>query len=103
MKKQKAVIKTEDVKKDDLFEVEYMNRWQLAWRVLRRHKLGMISLWILIIMYLVAIFADFLSPHDPYEQWQGLSYSPPSNIHWKDEDGKFTRPMFIPTFSKGIQ
>ncbi|MDI3523517.1 ABC transporter permease [Kosmotoga sp.] len=96
MKKQKAVIKTEDVKKDDLFEVEYMNRWQLAWRVLRRHKLGMISLWILIIMYLVAIFADFLSPHDPYEQWQGLSYSPPSNIHWKDEDGKFTRPYVYP-------
>ena len=90
-KKQKE-SKEQGVKKEDLFEVKYMNRFQLAWRVLRRHKLGMISLVVLIILYAIAIFADFLSPLDPYHMEQQYSYAPPSTIRWRDEDGNLTRP-----------
>ncbi len=81
-----------EVKKEDLFEVKYMNRFQLVWRVLRKHKLGMISLVVLIILYAVAIFADFLSPLNPYQMEQQYSYAPPSTVRWRDEDGNFTWP-----------
>ncbi|HAA86533.1 MAG TPA: ABC transporter permease [Kosmotogaceae bacterium] len=90
-KKQKE-SKEQEVKKEDLFEVKYMNRFQLAWRVLRRHKLGMVSLVVLIILYAIAIFADFLSPLDPYQMEQQYSYAPPSTIRWRDEDGNLTWP-----------
>jgi len=53
---------------------------------------GFFSLWVLIILYLVAIFADFLAPNNPYDQRQDLSYAPPSKVHWTDEDGKLTAP-----------
>ncbi|MFO7883026.1 MAG: ABC transporter permease [Kosmotogaceae bacterium] len=85
-----------DVRKEDLFEVEYLNRWQLIWRALKKHKLGIVSMWILLIFYLVAIFANFLSPYNPYAQNQDLSYSPPSNIRWLDEEGKLTWPYVYP-------
>jgi len=96
MKKKKTndnnTLKSAEVSKEDLFEVKYMSRWQLVWRALRKHKLGMISLWILIIMYIIALLADFLSPTNPYEQTQGLSFAPPSRVHWTDESGKLTAP-----------
>ncbi|MEA2065836.1 MAG: ABC transporter permease subunit [Thermotogota bacterium] len=95
-KTNKPTKKTEEVKKEDLFEVEYLNRWQLIWRALKKHKLGIISMWILLIFYLVAIFANFLSPYNPYAQNQDLSYSPPSNIRWFDEEGKLTWPYVYP-------
>nr|WP_273230154.1 ABC transporter permease [Kosmotoga pacifica] len=96
MKEPKKNTQAQETKKDDIFEVQYLNRWQLVWRALKKHKLGLFSLWVLIIMYLIALFADFLAPHDPYEQVQNLSYAPPSNIHWIDEDGKLTRPYVYP-------
>lgn len=96
MKKKKTndnnTLKSAEVSKEDLFEVKYMSRWQLVWRALRKHKLGMISLWILILMYIIALLADFLSPTNPYEQTQGLSFAPPSRVHWTDESGKLTAP-----------
>jgi peptide/nickel transport system permease protein len=85
-------LQSTEISKEDLFEVKYMSRWQLVWRALRKHKLGLLSLWILIIMYLIALFADFLAPNSPYEQTQGLSFAPPSKIHWTDEEGKLTAP-----------
>ncbi len=92
MRKKKAEISKEEVKKEDLFEVKYMTRWQLVWRALRKHKLGLLSLWVLAIMYLMAIFADFLAPVDPYAQVQNNGFAPPSDVHWTDEDGKFSFP-----------
>nr|WP_259459536.1 ABC transporter permease [Mesotoga sp. HF07.pep.5.2.highcov] len=85
-------LQSTEISKEDLFEVKYMSRWQLVWRALRKHKLGLLSLWILIIMYLIALFADFLAPNSPYEQTQGLSFAPPSKVHWTDEEGKLTAP-----------
>ena len=96
VKEPKKNAQAQEIKKEDIFEVQYLNRWQLVWRALKKHKLGLFSLWVLIIMYLIALFADFLAPHDPYEQAQNLSYAPPSKIHWIDEEGKFTWPYVYP-------
>ncbi len=92
MKTKNPKPEEKEIKKEDLFEVKYMNRFQLVWRVLRKHKLGMISLVVLIILYAVAIFADFLSPLNPYQMEQQYSYAPPSTVRWRDEDGNFTWP-----------
>ena len=65
------------------FEETYLTRGQLIWRAFRRHKLGMFGLWVLVVMYLIAIFADFLAPHNPYEQSLVHSFAPPTPIHTK--------------------
>ncbi len=83
------------VKSEDLFEVEYMSRWQLTWRVLKRHRLGMVALWILIVLYLGAIFADFLSPYNPYRQSLTTRFAAPTKIRWF-YGGKFVGPYVYP-------
>ena len=65
------------------FEETYLSRRQLIWRAFKKHKLGMFGLWVLVVMYLIALFADFLSPHNPYEQSLIHSYAPPTPVHFK--------------------
>ena len=36
--------------------------WQLAWRRFRKNRLGLISAVILVVLYLLAMFAEFLGP-----------------------------------------
>ena len=65
--------------------------WRLAWRRLRKHKLAMVSLGVLTILILVAIFAPYLAPHDPVAQPRGaglraMYFQAPSQTHWLGTD-----------------
>ncbi len=62
---------------------------QLVLRAFRRHKLAVFSLWVLGFLYLVALFAEFLAPHNPHEVNARFTYAPPQVIRFIDtnEDG----------------
>lgn len=60
---------------------------QLTWWRFRRHKLAVISLVIIVLFYLVAIFADFLATTDPHATDARRSFIPPQAIHFFDEEG----------------
>lgn len=67
------------------------SQWTLMARKLKRHKLAKISLLILAILYLSALFADFLAPY-ALENFDALyRNSAPTSIHWVHE-GKFIGP-----------
>jgi peptide/nickel transport system permease protein len=64
---------------------------QLAWRKLRRHRLAMMSLFVLALLILVAIFAPYVATHDPVAQPRGaglraMYFQPPSAQHWLGTD-----------------
>lgn len=40
-------------------------QWQIAWRRFRRHKMALFGLFILVILYLTAIFAPLVAPYNP--------------------------------------
>lgn len=70
----------------------YANPWKLIlWRF-RRHRLAMISLAVLILLYLGAIFAEFVSPYTATWRSQGFQMMPPSKIHIFHE-GSLHRPF----------
>ena len=67
------------------------SQWTLMARKLKRHKLAKISLVVLAILYLSALFADFLAPY-ALEEFDALyRNSPTTSIHWMHE-GKFVGP-----------
>lgn len=70
-------------------EVEVASQWKLMWWKFRKHRMAMIAFPILIILYLMAVFADFLSPHLPNERFTAYKYCAPMKIHLIDKDGKF--------------
>ena len=62
---------------------------QLTWWRFRKHKLALVSGIIVILFYLVVLFADFLAVTSPHSTNSARSYIPPQKIHWFDADGSF--------------
>ena len=57
-------------------------QWRLmAWRF-ARHKLAVISLVVVVLLYLVGIFAEFLAPYGPDTTRPQYTYAPPQGIHF---------------------
>jgi len=46
-------------------DVAIASQWQLTRWAFRKHKLAILSLWVIGILYLISIFAEFVSPFDP--------------------------------------
>ncbi|GAB4542171.1 MAG: ABC transporter permease [Pleurocapsa sp.] len=67
------------------------------WHKLKKNPLARFGAIILIIFYLSAIFADFIAPYSPYDSQTDGSLLPPTEIHWRTPEGKWTRPYVYPT------
>jgi peptide/nickel transport system permease protein len=68
---------------------------QLAWRRFRRSKLGMVGAGVLVVLYLIALFAPFLAPYSITRQHTRNVYQPPQGLYLVHE-GRFTRPFTYP-------
>ena len=73
---------------------ESLSPGQLAWRRFRRSRTGVVGGVILVLLYLVALFAQFLAPHSITRQNRSV-YQPPQRIHLVHE-GRLTRPFVYP-------
>ena len=89
---------TTNLKKTD--QIYTASQWQLIRKRFRRHKLAMGALVILIVLYILAIFAHFFSPHDPNKRSLAYRQAPPQKLHFFDEDGFNFRPYVYPLTSQ---
>ncbi len=62
---------------------------QLIWWRFKKHKLAVISMFVVALFYLVVAFADFLAYADPEASDSRRGYIPPQSITWFDSDGSF--------------
>jgi len=60
---------------------ESIGRLQSLWRTIRRKPLGAFSAALLVVIVLMAIFADVLAPYDPLETHPEIRLSAPSGAH----------------------
>ncbi len=51
------------------------SQWQLMWQKFRHHKLAIIGGSVLVVLYLAAIFADFLAPYPKDIRFQKILLS----------------------------
>ena len=77
-------------------QVAIASQSQLTWWAFKRHKIAIVALWVIGIMYLLAIFAEFVAPDDPFKQNRRAVYHPPQMIHFIDhsEGSMHIRPYF---------
>jgi peptide/nickel transport system permease protein len=59
-----------------------LSQGQLVWRRFRKHKLANFSALVLILFYLSALFADFMSPYGPRQRFPDFQYAPPQRIRF---------------------
>ncbi len=62
--------------------------WQLMWRKFRKHKLAMLGGVMVIFIYLIALFAEFIAPFGPSTYAALYTYAPPQTLRLVD-DGRF--------------
>lgn len=63
----------------------------LMWRRFKRHRLALVSLWVVILFYLVALLAEFLAPADPSAYSARYTFAPPQGLQFisQNEDGSW--------------
>ena len=64
-------------------------QWKLVWWKFRKHKVALVSGVIVILIYLVAILVEVLSPFSPSKTDSKFLYAPPQTLHFFDEQGRF--------------
>ncbi len=70
----------------DEARIQVAGQWQLMWWRFRKHKVAMGATVVSLLIYLVAVFAEFLAPvHRDYYA-ADYTYAPPQRIHWFWED-----------------
>ena len=70
-----------------------LSQWQLIRLRLQKHKLAVVSLYLLVVLYTMALFAEFLAPYT--QSWRNLSYAycPPTTPAVSLEHGFYTHAL----------
>ncbi len=89
--------KDDNNSKDEKIPAGVVSRtpWEIMVIKLKKNKAAMASLYLLSIMYFMAIFAGFFAPYGEDHQNRDISFHSPnfSNIHLFDEQGNIHRPF----------
>ena len=66
--------------------IERAGQWRLAWWKFKRHKLAVAGGIVVILIYFVAAFAEFLAPYGPGDYSARYTYAPPQPLQiWNGE------------------
>ena len=77
-------------------EAMYMEtQWQLIVRKFKKHKLAMVGLISLAILYTLGIFSEFFATQDIAKRSTSAISMAPTAIHFVDEDGNFSLQPFV--------
>jgi len=72
-------------------------QWQLMWWRFRKHKMALVAGVVIILLYTVALFAEFVAPYDPEQFFPQYKLSPPTKVHVRDTEGNWRRPFVYKT------
>ncbi|MBV7330126.1 ABC transporter permease [Chloroflexi bacterium TSY] len=72
---------------------ELLTPRQLVLIRFQKNKLAVIGLFVLILFYLLALFAQFVAPYEPLHRFSNHLYMPPRSIYFRDDDGNWQRPF----------
>ena len=63
------------------------SQWQLMWWKFRKHRIAVWSATVLLVLYLAAVFCEFLAPYSLSFQDTSYTYAPPQRLHFTSESG----------------
>jgi len=68
------------------------SQWRIMWWKFRRHKIALISAWVLMFFYASILVSEVLSPYNLHSRDTRHIYAPPQELHLF-HDGKFVGPF----------
>ena len=88
-------MRSSDVEKDSEESYYVASQWNLIWRKFKKHKLGLTALPVLISLFSLAAFSEFVSAYTPLTYFRDRENVPPQRIHFTRPDGTFRLRPFI--------
>ena len=76
-------------------DLAFASQWRLMWLRFRRHRLALVGAAVLLVMYFVAAFCEFLSPLSPNQRHAQYVQCPPQEIRFVDAEGAFHLRPFV--------
>jgi peptide/nickel transport system permease protein len=89
-----------DLEEQFASSVTLLSHRQLVVLRFRKNRLAMAGMVVLIVLYLMAAFCEFVAPYDPHRRFRGGAYLPPVHIRLRDEEGRWHRPFIYARTSK---
>ena len=74
---------------------EILSQRALIWRKFKRHRIAYLCMQLLIVMYILAIFAEFFAPFGAFQRHTDFLFAPPTPIRFVDADGTFHLRPFV--------
>ena len=71
--------------------VQLASQWRLIWWRFRKHKLALASGVVVVLVYLVAAFVEFLAPFSTDRMISKLAYAPPQRLRFVEQTDTGTR------------
>ncbi len=68
-------------------------QWKLMWWKFRRHKMALICAVVVIMLYVVALFCEFVAPYNPEQTFPQYQLSPPTVVRIVDAEGNLQWPF----------
>jgi len=76
------------------------SQYGLMWAKFKKHRIAVVCSFLLVSMYLIAIFADFVAPYSTLTRFGDLLFATPAHIQIRDTEGKFHFPFVYGRVSK---
>jgi peptide/nickel transport system permease protein len=83
-------------------ELNELSPRRLAWLRFRRHRLAMLGGSVLIVLYTLAVFCEFVSPYTTEQRNIRALNAPPMDIRFFDANGNFQFRPFVYTLKMNI-
>ena len=83
-------------------DIAVASQWKLMWRKFRKHRLAVVGMIIIFIIYLVAAFAEFVAPMKPTDTYADYTYAPPQLVRIVDTSDGFDPGLFAYGYTTGI-
>jgi len=91
---------TQDRRRKVAEKLDEASQYQLMLTKFRKHRVATVSFFVLVLLYIVAIFAEFVTPYDPLQRFDNQIFASPTVIHFTDSNGNLTLPFIYRTQSK---
>lgn len=79
-----------------------LSRQQLFWTKFGRHRAAVLSLYFIVLLYVVVLIAEFVAPYGAFERHTQYLLAPPTGIHFFDEQGGFHLRPFVYNLSNEL-
>ena len=76
---------------DDPSKIAVAGQWELIWHKFKRNKVALVAGVVVILFYMVALFAEFLAPGLPTTAQPRFTYAPPQDIAFFVTDAEGNR------------